>query len=94
MGGAARKIRVQRLEEDADIPSLVYVESTPTVPLWPEMGETADEFTTPMDDAFAHAVDASETWPPFVCDCGTHNEGRDLACHYCGAWREDVDQCA
>lgn len=47
-----------------------------------------------IDDALDHAVDASELWPDWTCDCGTHNEGRDLNCHYCGSWREDVDQCA
>lgn len=78
---ATRTRRLQVVEEDADDSGLVFVEIVP------------EQWVTSDDDAMAHAVDASATWPPFVCECGTHNEGRDLSCHYCGAWREDADSC-
>jgi len=37
--------------------------------------------------------DISESWPEWTCECGSHMDGHRLNCLYCGAWREDVDQC-
>lgn len=92
--------RIQRIAEDAGDESVCYTgygisdsDIEPlVVPLWPEMGELQEEYVTPTEDAMAHAVDASESWPRFYCEsCGTHNEGRWLNCAMCGEWREDLD---
>jgi hypothetical protein len=31
--------------------------------------------------------------PPWWCDCGTKNEGREWYCIYCGSEREDIEAC-
>jgi hypothetical protein len=96
--GVAR--RVQRIAEDAGDESECYAgfgisdaDIEPlVVPLWPEMGELSEEFTTPLDDAMAHVVDTRDAWPDWHCDnCGTPNGGRWLLCGMCGVCRDDVD---
>lgn len=43
------------------------------------------------EDAWDHLVPTENTWPAWVCECGTHNEGPEVACIYCGTVRQDVD---
>ena len=91
--GAARKVHVQRVHEDAGESHEVYTGfdmPAPVVPLWPEMGELSEEFATPLDDAMAHVVDERETWPAWRCDCNQPNAGDRLNCAYCGSARDDI----
>jgi hypothetical protein len=62
-----------------------------------EVTEDADlpcELSVPTEeyeDAWDHLVPLENTWPRWVCECGTHNEGCEAACIYCGTVREDFD---
>lgn len=55
--------------------------------------ESATLYVPDGYDALDDALPMEATWPEWTCDCGTHNDGDDLNCAYCGDWREDVDQC-
>ena len=80
--GAARRLRVQRVAEDADEPTVLsqWYEPPPAEPLdWHE-------------DALDHAVRFADIRPDWHCDsCGQRVEGREFACGYCGDTRTDID---
>lgn len=75
--GAAKRYREQWLEEDT--------------------GGADESVQVPYEDALDDAETFTdyeaehESLGPWVCECGTHNEATDGACHYCG---RDVDGVA
>lgn len=79
---AARKWRIAYEAEDTGAPfGFVYSPVPPANP------------GTPYVDAWDYVVAPEATWPNWTCECGTHNDGHEGACVYCGNVRDDIDQC-
>ena len=75
MGWAIRRERIRYDVEDTGAPFGFVYASSPAEPYVDAM-ECADTFT---DYEAEH--EARGRW---ICECGTHNEGHDRNCRYCG----------
>lgn len=79
MAWAARQWRIAYEPEDTGGPfGYMYVPS-------PDI-DTSEPYVDAMDMATTFTDYAEEHEAPgaWVCECGTHNGGRDLNCVYCG----------